>query len=113
MDKLNINADISLGDNYTGVDDSELGSNTVIIRTDRGMAAFNNLNYDIEYNDINIEKIADAQGLRKRKNNIEYAQYKQNKIELETGTAIDINSMRKTGTGALSMKKYTFWSCQI
>ena len=36
VDKLNACADISLGDNYTGQDDSALGSNSVIVRTEVG-----------------------------------------------------------------------------
>ena len=40
VDKLNVCADISVGDNYTGRDESPLGSNSVIIRTKAGAQAW-------------------------------------------------------------------------
>lgn len=40
IDKLNVYADISVGDNYTQQDSSLLGSNSVIIRTNIGMTVW-------------------------------------------------------------------------
>ena len=106
VDKLNVNADVSLGDNYTGVDDSNLGSNTVIVRTERGMNAFENSASDLEIRDIDIEKIIIAQGLKERAKNIEFAGYKQKKIETDSRIRLDINSMKRKGKGTIRMSEY-------
>lgn len=57
IDKLNVYADISVGDNYTQQDSSLLGSNSVIIRTDVGMAVWNRMKTLLEYKMVSVEKI--------------------------------------------------------
>ena len=61
IDKLNVKADISLGDNYTGENDSALGSNTVIIRTEFGETAWKNCINKIEFKEVSEVKVIKAQ----------------------------------------------------
>lgn len=70
VDKLNVCADISLGDNYTGQDESELGSNSVIIRTEQGADAWNAAKDSLEIRDIGIEQIQNAQVIERRLDNL-------------------------------------------
>ena len=70
VDKLNVCADISLGDNYTGKDDSKLGSNSVIIRTQAGANAWAAAKDKLEICDIGIEDIQRAQAVDWRLNNL-------------------------------------------
>lgn len=63
IDKLNVNADISLGDNYTGENDSSLGSNSIIIRTARGRNAFQKCREYLEVYPSSIEKVEEAQAM--------------------------------------------------
>lgn len=70
VDKLNICADISLGDNYTGQDESALGSNSVIIRTGRGTAAWAVAEDHLEVRQIGIADIQKAQATDLRLDNL-------------------------------------------
>ncbi len=70
VDKLNACADISLGDNYTGQDESELGSNSVIIRTERGAAAWAAAEDKLEIRQIDIADIQSAQAIGLRLDNL-------------------------------------------
>lgn len=88
VDKLNVCADISLGDNYTGKDDSKLGSNSVIIRTEKGLAAWNAVRNQLGIREIEIEAIQKAQYLEGRLNNLYFADVKTAKA----GLANDLNS---------------------
>lgn len=89
VDKLNVCADISLGDNYTGKDDSPLGSNSVIIRTPAGMSAWNNSLTELEIRPIEIDNIQKAQYLIGRLNNLYFGDLKsailEHKIDLNCG----------------------------
>ena len=70
VDKLNACADISLGDNYTGIDESELGSNSVIIRTQAGKEAWSAVQSKLEVRDVSIQDIQRAQAIDWRLNNL-------------------------------------------
>lgn len=72
VDKLNIVADISLGDNYTETASSPLGSNSVILRTERGLDAWNAVREKLEYVPVSIVEIQEAQGLPIRLQNLYY-----------------------------------------
>ncbi len=77
IDKLNICADISLGDNYTGTDESPLGSNSVIVRTQRGRLAWQAAGEQLELRPISMAQIAVAQALSRRAENAGYARTKE------------------------------------
>jgi coenzyme F420-reducing hydrogenase beta subunit len=70
VDKLNACADISLGDNYTGKDESALGSNSVIIRTERGAAAWSTAEEQLQILPIDIADIQKAQAIDLRLDNL-------------------------------------------
>lgn len=107
-DKLNAMADISLGDNYTPIAASELGSNSVILRTDRGMAAWNAAQHGIESVSIDIGEIQKAQVLEARLANVYCGDLKS----AESDACPDLNpgvprelpakQLRKTRTRALA-----------
>ncbi len=61
IDKLNVFADISCGDNYTQENDSPLGANSTIVRTQRGQDAFRLIENTLEIRDSSIEAIEKAQ----------------------------------------------------
>ena len=70
VDKLNACADISLGDNYTGKDESPLGSNSVIVRTDIGMSAWSAVQDLLVICPIEIADIQKAQAIDCRLDNM-------------------------------------------
>lgn len=77
IDKLNVGADISIGDNFTGFYSSNKGSNSVIIRTQRGLDAWNSMADSISSESIDIDIISDAQGIEARLDNAYFAVIKQ------------------------------------
>lgn len=87
VDKLNACADISLGDNYTGKDDSKLGSNSVIIRTQSGMNAWLAAKDKLVVCDIGVEDIQKAQAIDWRLDNLYCGDLKAAQI----GTSLDLN----------------------
>lgn len=70
VDKLNACADLSLGDNYTGKDSSALGSNSVLLRTQAGAAAWNAAKKQLVFRDIEIGEVQRAQALGRRLENL-------------------------------------------
>lgn len=81
IDKLNVAADISLGDNYTGEDSSVLGSNTVIVRTAKGARIWEKVSDVLEIRPITKEKVAEAQLLINRLKNDGLAQREERLIK--------------------------------
>ncbi len=90
IDKLNVQADISLGDNYTGIHESPLGSNSVILRTERGLTAWQSASDWIEAHPISVGDISRAQALNWRANNAQYAVVKQKKVTEKTGEVLTL-----------------------
>lgn len=84
VDKLNACADISLGDNYTPIASSEKGSNSVIVRTDRGLAAWEAAQEKLEVVPIDVCEIQKAQVLTERLKNAFYG-------DLKTGGEPNLN----------------------
>ena len=70
VDKLNACADISLGDNYTGIDESKLGSNSVILRTQAGKEAWAVAQSMLEVRNVSIADIQKAQAIDWRLSNL-------------------------------------------
>lgn len=89
VDKLNVCADISLGDNYTGKDDSPLGSNSVIVRTEAGRKAWSFVQDLLEIRPIEITEIQKAQFISGRLNHLYFGELKashlKNKLDLNVG----------------------------
>ena len=85
VDKLNVCADISLGDNYTGRDDSPLGSNSVIVRTEIGMTAWASVQDLLEIRNIEIADIQQAQAIDWRLDNMYVGDFANPEINLNHG----------------------------
>lgn len=81
VDKLNVCADISLGDNYTGKDESPLGSNSVIIRTEAGRTAWQAAADGLEIRPIGIADIQEAQAIGIRLQNLYFGDLASEKWE--------------------------------
>ena len=73
VDKLNVTADIALGDNYTPTAASSLGSNSVILRTRRGSEDWNAVRELLEFVPVELGEIQEAQGLDIRLRNLYYS----------------------------------------
>ncbi len=106
-DKLNINADISLGDDYTEGDSDKLGANSVIIRTDRGASAWEKCAEFISYSDDDAGKIAASQKVKRNCINQVYADRKEKEIFAASGMRFDINAMGKCGREDEKNDKYS------
>lgn len=91
IDKLNVCADISLGDNYTQQDSSLLGSNSVIIRTKRGIVAWQECESFVERHNVSVQEIMKAQFIEWRLNNLCYGKLKEKEILKQSGQKIVLN----------------------
>lgn len=108
VDKLNICADISLGDNYTGKDESKLGSNSVIIRTEAGRCA-----WDIAMPGLEIcaccllSDIQNAQAVGMRLDNMYYGDLKtaRSGVDLNCGVPREKTTADYQKAWASSMQK--------
>lgn len=88
VDKLNVCADLSLGDNYTEKDASTLGSNSVIIRTQAGASAWAAAQGQLETRDIGIKEIQQAQAIDWRLDNLYFGDLNAERI----GNNLDLNN---------------------
>ncbi len=91
IDKLNTEADISVGDNFTETASTKDGSNSVIIRTARGHAAWNASDAAIEKVPVAAEAICKAQWIEGRVVNLMYAKLKEAAMQ-QTSAALHLNS---------------------
>lgn len=91
IDKLNVSADISLGDNYTKSNSSPLGSNSVIIRTKRGKVAWEAAKDAIEAYPVDMKEIEQAQYLSSRMNHLHFAALKERELKRRTGEVVMLN----------------------
>ena len=94
MDKLNVAADLSVGDNYTKKDDSAEGSSSLIIRTASGQRAWEYCQEEFFVSQAQYLDIADSQHLEKKlenqwRNNLVFAQA-QNGRQVEYGVPCDL-----------------------
>lgn len=80
LDKLNMFADISIGDNYTGKFSDKSGSSSIIIRTQKGLEVWEKLQGRFEVHESNPEEIIKSQRLNERINNYFFAQIKEAEI---------------------------------
>ncbi len=85
LDKLNIFADISAGDNYTGRNGGVEGSSSIIIRTDEGLRVWKELSDRFEVHESDRNEIITSQKLKKRQENYFFSKLK----EKETGREIN------------------------
>lgn len=76
LDKLNAYADISVGDNYTGKNDSIKGSSSIIIRTEFGEKVFSCIRDRCSLFESAMDEIVVSQEVKKRKENKDFAQFR-------------------------------------
>jgi len=89
LDKLNMFADISVGDNYTKEHSDSEGSNSVIIRTDEGERIWNKYAEAFIFHSSSIENVKASQHLKKRQDNYCFARLKEKSVKQKinvTGT---------------------------
>ena len=91
IDKLNVTADISIGDNYTDQNNSSLGSNTVLLRTQQGEKAWNIAGRSLVYEPVDYTALRKAQYLDGRANNLYFSEIKHGQIHKETGAEVHMN----------------------
>ena len=91
IDKLNSQADISVGDNYTDEGSSTLGSNSVIIRTAQGEKAWNCVRGSLEFVACDPAKLRDAQFLDGRVKNLYFSKLKEADIKKGQGVICQLN----------------------
>lgn len=91
IDKLNVCADISVGDNYTQQNSSSLGSNSVIVRTKIGRDTWEKVNSLLEWSKVSMEQIVEAQYVDWRLNNLCYGKLKEKDILKHTGQKLVLN----------------------
>lgn len=89
IDKLNVMADISLGDNYTQSNSSKFGSNSVIIRTELGQSIWSKVQDGIEFYEVDLEQIKKAQYLDGRMNNLYFGCLKDKAVGVDVNEGIE------------------------
>ena len=91
VDKLNVCADISIGDNFTQRDSTAQGSNSVLVRTENGECAWKLVQKDLEYHEVPIDEIMEAQSVGWRLNHYCYGRLREAEIEKETSWQVVLN----------------------
>ena len=91
IDKLNAQADISIGDNFTDTASSPLGSNSVLIRTPQGEKDWEYVRNNLEYVSCDIKELEKAQYLAGRVNHLYYGALKAQEIQKKTGKSYILN----------------------
>lgn len=89
LDHMNVNADISLGDNYTNTHDDKLGTSSIIIRTGKGMSVIKKIYDKLLLYEVPYQKICDSQNLSSKITNYKYS------ILLQEEKGIVINRFNK------------------
>ncbi len=95
IDKLNIFADISVGDNYTDQHQDKRGSSSAIIRSQNGLEAWlRSRDLFISY-ESDLEQIAKAQKMENRKKNILFQKMKQSGVLFNNVDLLEKDSFEK------------------
>ena len=83
-DKLNIMADVSVGDNYTSASNFfDKGSNSVILRTKEALKIWNDMSEYFDYQLSSIDEISKSQNLSAKKDNMKNAMIKSEKLPFD------------------------------
>ena len=104
LDKLNMFADISVGDNYTKEYSDTMGSSSVIVRTDMGMQIWEKYKSHFVCQESTVERIKKSQHLARRKENYWYAGLKEKAIGQRINETDGI--LEKAGTPLKIKLKY-------
>lgn len=85
LDHLNVNSDIAFGDNYTQQHSDILGSNSIIVRTKKGMQIIDKLKTQVCLYEIDENEIIKSQNLKSKRIQYIYS------LILKERTGVDIN----------------------
>ena len=85
LDHLNVNSDIAFGDNYTQQHSDILGSNSIIVRTKKGMQIIDKLKTQFCLYEIDENEIIKSQNLESKRIQYIYS------LILKERTGVDIN----------------------
>lgn len=110
LDKLNRNSDISVGDNYIKKNKSIDGVNSIIIRTNKGIKIWKDVQHLFTFHVDTTEEIIDSQVLHEKINNYYYSCIKglnhtANKKKLVEVKCTYVEHIRKIG---LAESEYVF-----
>lgn len=81
LDKLNVCADIALGDDYTGRGKRCGGACSVIVRTSTGIEAWRAISSGLKVEAVDVDEIAASQHLERQADNLLFGQLKQKDLE--------------------------------
>lgn len=95
LDKLNMFADISVGDNYTGRNSDSKGSNSVIVRTDEGQRVWDKYAGAIYCEISSAEHIMASQHLKQRSQNSCFARIKEKSVNQKINVADNLFTQPK------------------
>lgn len=98
LDHMNVNADISLGDNYTEIHSDKLGSNSIVIRTQKGMQDFESVKKQLITYDIGYSVICASQNIDKKFIHAEFSKF----LEKKTKISINLLDERMTYTDKIN-----------
>lgn len=88
LDKLNILADISVGDNYISENNDKDGISSVIIRTQKAIEIWGKYNYLFVFDKEEKEKFLKSQNIEKRQKNLAYSLLKPIKYKLPSDITV-------------------------
>lgn len=97
IDKLNIFADISVGDNYIAENNDKNGVSSMVIRTQKAIEIWKKYNGLFNFDNENKEKLLNSQNIEKRKRNLAYSLLKPIQYKLPSNIIIpEINNVIKS-----------------
>ena len=97
---MNVNSDISVGDNYTGIHSVKLGSNSIVVRTQKGLSIMQLVENKLSLYDIDYNIILDSQNIKAKEKNYIYSKILKKKEN------IDINIERCNNNLYFEEKEY-------
>ena len=97
---MNVNSDISVGDNYTGIHSDKLGSNSIVVRTQKGLSIMQLVENKLSLYDIDYNIILDSQNIKAKEKNYIYSKILKKKEN------IDINIERCNNNLYFEEKEY-------
>lgn len=112
LDKLNMFADISVGDNYTKEHSDTMGSSSVIVRTDMGMQIWEKYKSHFVCQESSPERLKKSQDLARRKQNYWYAGLKEKAISQrinETDGILDESRIPLKVKLKYYMRRFKLW----
>lgn len=113
-DKLNVNADISVGDNYIIDNKDMLGSSSVLIRNSRGQQAWKDCEFLFDVHEDAVESLLKSQAIRNKTMNCEFASIKGlNNINVDKRVRKEYSKIMLQRKLSTQEKNYQIIKCYI